>query len=217
MVANSPSYPVGVLEAISCGIRSCPLTSTKCLSQECVKLFLYSLICIRLMEFPRLRFNTLKSTIITFAFFFFFLQHYFRYSWEGLRRLTLSVVPTGKKSMRFKSKERKGHESALRVQTTFWSWRVQALRYIFPVVLRRGETTTSASQMEAYLQAAPVKDFREYHDVMERSACQIADGGQDNVPDDTSPKCYVDASWIRTFEDRTRNSDCCGNGIHPHA
>jgi hypothetical protein len=37
--------------------------------------------------------------------------------------------------------------------------------------LRRAETTTSASQLEAHLQAAPVEQFPENHDTVEQSAC----------------------------------------------
>jgi hypothetical protein len=39
------------------------------------------------------------------------------------------------------------------------------------------ETTTTASQLEARLQAAPVEEFPEYHDVAEESACQVTHRG----------------------------------------
>jgi hypothetical protein len=43
--------------------------------------------------------------------------------------------------------------------------------------LRRTETTTSSSQPEAHLQAAPVEQSKENHDIVEQSACQVADRG----------------------------------------
>ena len=60
----------------------------------------------------------------------------------------------------------------------------------------RDETTTSASQLEANLQATPVNGFPEHHDMVERLAYQRTDGAHNNVPDDTSSKFYVDTSWI---------------------
>jgi hypothetical protein len=48
--------------------------------------------------------------------------------------------------------------------------------------LRRAETTTSVSQLEAHLQAAPVKQFSENHDIVEQSACQVADRGPRQCP-----------------------------------
>jgi len=60
----------------------------------------------------------------------------------------------------------------------------------------RDETTTSASQFQAHLEAIPVNDFPEYHDMVERFAYQRTDGTHNNVPDDTTSKFYVDTSWI---------------------
>jgi hypothetical protein len=39
------------------------------------------------------------------------------------------------------------------------------------------ETTTSASELEAKLQAAPAEQFPENYDILEQSACQVADRG----------------------------------------
>jgi hypothetical protein len=48
--------------------------------------------------------------------------------------------------------------------------------------LRRIETTTSASQIEAYLQAASVEQYPENHDITEQSACQVLDGTPRQCP-----------------------------------
>lgn len=43
--------------------------------------------------------------------------------------------------------------------------------------LRRDEITTAASQLEAHLQPASVKQFQENHNIVWQSACQRADRG----------------------------------------
>jgi hypothetical protein len=43
--------------------------------------------------------------------------------------------------------------------------------------LRRAVTTTSAAHVEAHLQVAPVQQFAYGHDVIEQSACQVANRG----------------------------------------
>jgi hypothetical protein len=48
--------------------------------------------------------------------------------------------------------------------------------------LRRSATTTSASQLEAHLQAAPVEQFPENHSIAEQLACQIADRSPRQYP-----------------------------------
>jgi hypothetical protein len=64
------------------------------------------------------------------------------------------------------------------------------------VELRRAETTTSASQLEAHLQAAPVEQFPENRDIVGQSASQVAHG---NVPDDSRPNANAGADFIPTF------------------
>jgi hypothetical protein len=49
--------------------------------------------------------------------------------------------------------------------------------------------TTSASQLEAHLQAAPVEESPENHDIVEQSACQVADRGPRQCPRRYQPKC----------------------------
>lgn len=44
-----------------------------------------------------------------------------------------------------------------------------------PLHLCCAEATTSASQLETHLQAAPVKQFPENHDIIKQSGCQVAD------------------------------------------
>jgi hypothetical protein len=54
--------------------------------------------------------------------------------------------------------------------------------------LLRTETTTSASQLEAHLQAAPAEQFPENHDIVEQSACQVSDKGPRQWPRRYQPK-----------------------------
>jgi hypothetical protein len=74
--------------------------------------------------------------------------------------------------------------------------------------LRHAETTTSASQLEAHLQAAPVEQFPENHDIIEQPACQVADGAHNNVPDNTSPNTDAEADLIPMFVDSIRIIPC---------
>jgi hypothetical protein len=41
---------------------------------------------------------------------------------------------------------------------------------------------TSISQLEAHLQAAPVKQFPANHNIIEQSVCQVADRGSQQCP-----------------------------------
>jgi hypothetical protein len=71
-------------------------------------------------------------------------------------------------------------QSALHVQSTFLdtSRSTTAGHLLHSALeLRRTETTTSASQLEAHLQAAPVEQFPQNHDIIEQSVCQVADRG----------------------------------------
>jgi hypothetical protein len=49
--------------------------------------------------------------------------------------------------------------------------------------LRRAVTATSAAHVEAYLVVSPVQQFAYSHDVIEQSACQVANGYK-------SPRCF---------------------------
>jgi hypothetical protein len=102
-------------------------------------------------------------------------------------------------------------QSALHVQSTFLDMlRSTTAGHLPPsaLVLRRAETTTSASQLEAHLQAAPVEQFSENHDIVEQSACQIADRGLRRSPDDTNPNADAEADLIPTFADSVRITPC---------
>jgi hypothetical protein len=71
-------------------------------------------------------------------------------------------------------------QSALHVQSNFLDMsRSTTAGYLphSPLELRRAETTTSTSQLEAHLQAALVEQFPENHDIVEQSASQVADSG----------------------------------------
>jgi hypothetical protein len=71
-------------------------------------------------------------------------------------------------------------QSALHVQPTFLDMSCSTTAGHLPhsaLELRHAETTTSASQLEAHLQAAPVEQFPENHNIVEQSACQLADRG----------------------------------------
>jgi hypothetical protein len=65
-------------------------------------------------------------------------------------------------------------QSALHVQSTFLdiSRSTSAGHLPYSALERhRAETITSATQLEAQLQAAPVEQFSENHDIVEQSAC----------------------------------------------
>jgi hypothetical protein len=55
------------------------------------------------------------------------------------------------------------------------------------------ETTTSASQLEAYLQALPIGQFRENHDIAEQLSRQAADRAPRQCPDNFSPNVDSEA------------------------
>jgi hypothetical protein len=74
-------------------------------------------------------------------------------------------------------------QSAFDIQSTFLNFPSSTTsRYTHlphnVLELRRAETTISAcSHQGAHLQAAQVKHFPENHDIVEQSACQVADRG----------------------------------------
>jgi hypothetical protein len=59
------------------------------------------------------------------------------------------------------------------------------------LVLRSTETTVSAPQLEAHLQATPEEQFPENHDIVQQSVCQVADRGHFNVSDNPSSEAGV--------------------------
>jgi hypothetical protein len=66
--------------------------------------------------------------------------------------------------------------------------------------LRRAETTISASQKETHFQVAPAEQLQEYHDIVRKSECQVADRGPCIVPDDNSRNSDVEDELIPTFK-----------------
>jgi hypothetical protein len=71
-------------------------------------------------------------------------------------------------------------QSFLHIQSTFLDMlRSTTARYLTHSVLELHhlETITSASELEANLQVAPVEQFQENHNIVEHSACQVADTG----------------------------------------
>jgi hypothetical protein len=114
-----------------------------------------------------------------------------------MRQLTASGVPPTKKNpwdlnqatkRPRNSSPRPNHPSGLMARLATAVYRSHSAP--------RDETTTSASQFEAHLQATPVNCFTEYHDMFERLAYQRTDGTHSNVPDYTTSKLYVDTSLI---------------------
>jgi hypothetical protein len=82
-------------------------------------------------------------------------------------------------------------QSTPHVQSTFLSMSRSTTAGHLPhsaLEFRRAETTISASQLEAHLQAAPVEQFPENHDIVEQSACQVADRGPRQRPRRYQPK-----------------------------
>jgi hypothetical protein len=90
------------------------------------------------------------------------------------------VFPQEKKSSELDPATEEAMQSALHVQSTFQDMSLSNTAGHLPhsaLELNRAETTTSASQLEAHHQAAPVGQFPENHDIIEQSACQVADRG----------------------------------------
>jgi hypothetical protein len=52
---------------------------------------------------------------------------------------------------------------------------------------RSAETTSSVPHLQAHLEAAPVEQFPENHDIIERSVYQVADRANGNVHSDSIP------------------------------
>jgi ferredoxin len=99
--------------------------------------------------------------------------------------LLVQVSPQEKNPSELDPATEEAMQSALHVQFTFLDMSCSTTVGHLPhsaLELRRAETTTSASQLEAHLQAAPVEQFPEYHDIVEQSACQVADRGPRQRP-----------------------------------
>jgi hypothetical protein len=65
-------------------------------------------------------------------------------------------------------------QSALDIQYTFMNTSRSVIAEHLPhsaLELRRAEIIASASQLAVHLQAAPVEQFPENHDIVEHSAC----------------------------------------------
>jgi hypothetical protein len=70
-------------------------------------------------------------------------------------------------------------QAAPNAQSTFLGVLLSAVTKHLPcsaLELLHAETTTSASQLEAHLQAALLKQVPENHDIIEHSACQAEEG-----------------------------------------
>jgi hypothetical protein len=75
--------------------------------------------------------------------------------------------------------------SALDVQSTFLdtSRIITAVHLSHSMLeLRRSQTTTSASQLEAHLRATSAEQFPENLDIVGQSACQVANRGPRQCP-----------------------------------
>jgi hypothetical protein len=99
-----------------------------------------------------------------------------RNSWEGLHTRTSSGVPTERNPSEFVLATEEAMQSALDVQSTFLDMSRPTTADNLPhsaLELRRAETTISASQLEAHLQAASVEQLTENHDIVEQSACHV--------------------------------------------
>jgi hypothetical protein len=80
--------------------------------------------------------------------------------------------------------------------------------------LRRPETTTSSSQLEAPPQAAPVEQVPQNRGIVERSASQLTDEGPRQCPLSSKPNSDAEADLRPTFtygiQDRPLpRGDCC--------
>jgi hypothetical protein len=60
--------------------------------------------------------------------------------------------------------------------------------------LRPAETRSSASQLEAHLQAAPVEQCPYNRDIVEQVACQAAAGAHGTIPGDSSQNAGIEAA-----------------------
>jgi hypothetical protein len=102
------------------------------------------------------------------------------------------MCPHRKNPSELDSAIKEAMQSARHVQSTFLDMsRSTTVRHLphSALELRRAETTTSASQQEAHLKAAPVEQFQENHDIVEESACQVAVRGPRQRPRRYQPKC----------------------------
>jgi hypothetical protein len=88
-------------------------------------------------------------------------------------------------------------QSALDIQSMFldMSWSTTARHLPHSMLeLRHVETTTSASQLQAHLQAALIIRFPENDNIIEKPASQVADRGPQQCPQQFQQKCWC---WSR--------------------
>jgi hypothetical protein len=91
-----------------------------------------------------------------------------------------SGVATGKIPLEVQPATEKATQTALDIQSTFQDTLRSTTTGHLPhsaLGLRHAETTTSVSQLEAYLQVSPVDQFPENRDIVEKSVCQVAEKG----------------------------------------
>jgi hypothetical protein len=108
-----------------------------------------------------------------------------------MRKVAPSGVTTGKNPSELAPATGVAMQSALHVQSTFLDISRSTTAGHLPhsaLDLRSAETTTSASQLEAHLQAAPVEQFPENHGITEQSACRVAERGPGQCPRRYQPK-----------------------------
>jgi hypothetical protein len=82
-------------------------------------------------------------------------------------------------------------QSAINFQSTFLYMSRSTIAGKFPhgaLELHLAEYTNSASQLQAYLQIAPVERFPESPDIVDQSAFKVADRGQRQCPRKFQPK-----------------------------
>jgi hypothetical protein len=94
---------------------------------------------------------------------------------EGLRKRAPSGVPAGKDPSTLDPTNDEVMHSAPHVLCTSQDMLRSSAAGHLPHSARRAETTNCTSQLEAQLQAAPVEQFQENHDVVGQSDCQVTD------------------------------------------
>jgi hypothetical protein len=96
--------------------------------------------------------------------------------WKGLHNRAPLVVPTWNNQSRVRSGDREGYEIVV-LSTILGKLRPNTAGHHSALVLRCAKTTTSASQLESDLQAAPVDQLSECQYIVEQSVSQVADTG----------------------------------------
>jgi hypothetical protein len=99
---------------------------------------------------------------------------------------------------------------ALSIQPTFQVMSCSTTARHLPycaLELPHAETTISATQLEAHLQAALVEQFLENQCIVEQSTCQQL-GAHQNDPIDSSPNADAEADFIPTFRNSMRIIPC---------